>query len=1007
MLPQWTVPTNYNLGTIQESINASIDLPLQSNIGIISKLISGSLPRGLRLENNKILGSPFEVKNTTVSTFVIRASNEHGISDRTFKITVEGADSPIWITPQGSLPVGANNTFFILDNTLIDFQLLATDKDLPAGDVLEYFVEENAGELPPGISLTRDGRLVGVVEPIISLEVNAGDGSYDTVLYDTDPYDFGFGNDFDGRIPKKLNRNYEFEVSVADNNTIVKRRFKIFVVSDDFVRSDNTIMKAANGVFTADSTYLRTPLWLTPSNLGIRRANNYLTVDLEVLNTNTLDGEINYFIEPLNDDGSVSTLPPNLTLDTANGRIAGIIPYQPAVTKEYKFTVNAIRIGDTLGLITVFGIFLEDVVAGKRVIKLAKLPTTIIDGVTDLQRLAKQQIVIGENYYNIESVDSTNADYDLIFLTTELKPISFVDSLILSKNANVGNDYFFVDTITENSKLFYKDKSLSLSNFENYTVDELYPYIEFNISSTDPITLSDELPGDLVTTLTSVLSYNNRSAYITVINSNNINIIIPATAENRNQFYIKSLLKSNDEISIKEVNQFDRVSINETLVAPLFTGRKIDLGIVAKSSFTKRFVRSTFEIVEKAKTFTIKILGEVDSTVSWISDSDLGIIKANRISNLFVKAKTTVIDSLIKYTLISGKLPNGLELKDNGEIVGKVPIYATETALGLTFFDSGNTTFDAGTTTFDRKFTFTVNARDRFGYSSINRTFTLKIDDADNLNYSNLYSKPFLKRSQKEQFLTLIGDAKVIDPKLIYRPSDENFGVQKDLKTLIFAGIETKSISDFVKATVTNHKRKRFLIGDIKTAIAKTPGTNNIVYEVVYIDLIDPADPKRGKTKKFINKTSSNKITVDSLRYETLDTSLPYDNPWRFRPNGNTLTADSAVIDTSRANNSKLFISNIDNMKDQIRTIGNESRDFLPLWMRTPQDDNLTELGYVLAIPLIYTMPGGSKVVQQNMINNGYDFKFINYEIDRYIVDLTLNSQNEEYIIFANYFYNI
>jgi len=50
-------------------------------------------------------------------------------------------------------------TYFILDNEIIDFQLLATDNDLPAGDSLEYYIAEGDGNLPPGITLTADGRL--------------------------------------------------------------------------------------------------------------------------------------------------------------------------------------------------------------------------------------------------------------------------------------------------------------------------------------------------------------------------------------------------------------------------------------------------------------------------------------------------------------------------------------------------------------------------------------------------------------------------------------------------------------------------------------------------------------------------------------------------------------------------------------------------------------------------------------------------------------------------------
>ena len=99
-----------------------------------------------------------------------------------------------------------------------------------AGDVLEYFIADGDGTLPPGIQLTTDGRLVGVVEPILALDKFANSGRYDTNVYGTFPFDFGIrsadGYDsffYDLRIyddsiptksPRKLNRYYEFTVSV-------------------------------------------------------------------------------------------------------------------------------------------------------------------------------------------------------------------------------------------------------------------------------------------------------------------------------------------------------------------------------------------------------------------------------------------------------------------------------------------------------------------------------------------------------------------------------------------------------------------------------------------------------------------------------------------------------------------------------------------------------------------------------------------------------------------------
>ena len=42
------------------------------------------------------------------------------------------------------------------------------------------------------------------------------------------------------------------------------------------LRADNTILQVGSGTFTADNTFIRTLIWLTPSNLGYKRANNYI-----------------------------------------------------------------------------------------------------------------------------------------------------------------------------------------------------------------------------------------------------------------------------------------------------------------------------------------------------------------------------------------------------------------------------------------------------------------------------------------------------------------------------------------------------------------------------------------------------------------------------------------------------------------------------------------------------------------------------------------------------------
>lgn len=838
----WTQPTGYSLGTIAERTITTIALPLNTVNSV--QLIAGTLPIGLRLQGSAIVGTTLEVARTTQSRFVLRARLGTDIEDRTYSITVSGPDDPVWITAAGDLPVGTNNALFILDSAYVDYQLQATDTDLSAGDSLEYFIARGDGTLPPGITLTKQGKLTGVIDPILALDVTANSGFYDANTYSAFPFDFGLrsANGFESyyydvefydlsvptKSPKKLSRYYEFTVSVSDGDSIVKRKFRIFVVGDDFLRADNTILQVGAGTFTGDGTYIRMPQWLTPRDLGYKRANNYVTLYLELYDPNTLTGVVAYTLRPTNapEDNTASVLPPGCTLDATSGEVAGRVPYQPAVTKEYKFTVRATRFG----------------------------------------------------------------------------------------------------------------------------------------------------------------------------------------------------------------------SNNETLAI-------------------------------KDKTFVVKILGEVDSVITWNTNDDLGSINANFISTLSVQAKTTVPNAVLRYVLTAGALPNGLTLALDGEILGKVRQFPILGLLGLTVFDSRLFTLDNSTTSIDRSFVFTVEARDQFGYSATTKTFTLTVTSQSDLLYSNLFVKPLLKPEQRNLYLSLVSDPEIFPPSVIYRPSDAQFGIQKQLKMLIYAGIETKTINYYVAATVKNHRRKKYQFGSIKSAVAKTPGTNNTVYEVVYVEMLDALDKADQQVASKIKIKNNNKIVISQTQLEVIDdvtklnvggntytllsnNNLPLqvgaignnlqiyarlgslildtgtgeltvtlqdgstvinvgsvvNNPtdaFRFRPNNSVIKVDSNILSVGNANDIERYISNTTNMRKNLSAVGVTESEFLPLWMRTAQLGATQTLGYVTAVPLCYCLPNTSGTVLTALSNTNFDFKQIHFEIDRYIIDSTSDSGTEQYIMFPNYQYNI
>tara|TARA_B100000085_G_scaffold254326_1_gene253379 strand:- start:446 stop:4357 length:3912 start_codon:yes stop_codon:yes gene_type:complete len=981
----WTVGNNHSLGTFQEAITQTIPLPVNSVDSLT--LIGGELPGGLRIENNlNLVGTPYEVKLLKTFTFVLRARKGNNIEDRTLSLTIDGADAPQWITNEGSLPLGPNNAFYILDSSPVDFQLQLIDPDLPAGDRIEYYIGENDGELPPGIELGRTtGKLTGVVEPVLALEKRAGSGYFDTNSYGNYPFDFGVKsfNGFESfyydttfydyavptQSPKKLNRYYEFTVSASDGVVIAKRKFQIYLVGDDFLRTDNTIMQVGTGLFTADNTFLRAPVWLTPGDLGFRRANNYVTLFLDVYDPTSNQGIISFSVKPANPDGTASALPPGMALDSTNGEIAGRIPYQPAVTKEYKFTVEALR---QLGSATS----------------------------TSTQYFAN----------NIGVAQEWSGENNVPFF-------NFAEAQFVGGNDETGWIVFNEVGVTEAD------------------------------ASDNPQYVASNIVGKKVWVVSAgrVIATFNDSAVTTI--------------DVGFEDYIRdTFVGTVTDVGYRTFDKAGQVTANKVVTMSFY-------------NFTKRTTSETNRTVAKDKTFSVKLLGEVESTINWNTDSALGNLRANFVSTLSVSASSNVPNAVLIYTLDSGRLPPGITLGIDGQLQGKIRQFGTTGLPGLTTIDkaTGAFTLDGATTTIDRSYTFTVKAQDQFGFSATTRTFTITTTDPDDLLYSNISMIPLLKQNDRTTFRNFISDPTIFTPESIYRPNDSTFGLQDNIKVLAYAGIETKDVRDYVAAAARNHKRKKYKFGAIKKAIAKNPGSNDTVYEVIYLDLIDPAEPTAGKTALTFDAITKNKITVDSVQFAVTDdntgvgtgegffdivlrggsakspastgtvtlfartgpilfapgNAIPLilqngskivvaniddsinSDPIRLRPETNTIKIDSNAINVSESKDQKKYISNISNMRERIRAVGNNLREFYPLWMRTAQSTGEAELGYVLAVPLCYCKPGQADSVILNIKNSGFDFKNINIEIDRYNIDSTNGNSNEQYIPFANYQFNV
>jgi len=261
-----------------------------------------------------------------------------------------------------------------------------------------------------------------------------------------------------------------------------------------------------------------------------------------------------------------------------------------------------------------------------------------------------------------------------------------------------------------------------------------------------------------------------------------------------------------------------------------------------------------------------------------------------------------------------------------------------------------------------------------------------------------------MKLSQRAIWADFIKDSTIFTPSLIYRPSDNAFGVQKDLNMLVYAGIETKTAAEYISATGLNHKKKQFKFGSVKSAVAKLPGTNDVVYEVIYVEIIDPLEKGTEYLDNYITRQfDPYTITIDtsnriySRTPSVIDDVLPFD----VRPQ-RRITLDRTDLLVSDSNPTRIYPSSVSIWQDRIAQVGLTERNFMPLWMRSVQIGAKTELGYVKAVPLCYCNPGGSVDILLNIKNSNFDFKLLNYTIDRYIIDSVTGYGSDKYIVFKN-----
>ena len=430
-------------------------------------------------------------------------------------------------------------------------------------------------------------------------------------------------------------------------------------------------------------------------------------------------------------------------------------------------------------------------------------------------------------------------------------------------------------------------------------------------------------------------------------------------------------IKSGEYFSFKVIGyDFDRSDIiyqygalPPGLTGDLNTGWISGIPTISDNSISKYTFSvcvakaNNYSIVSPLSYFTVTVENGVTPDIVWVSPSDLGTVNNGSISDLAVIASSA---NGIQYKLVSGNLPTNTRLLANGQIVGRIPFQPTTNLLTV-----GDSTV----------YTFTVEAfNPRYPVVSSTKEFTVTVYQKFNVPVEDLYFKATPDLTGRQIIQSLLTNEELMPTNYLYRPEDPYFGKAKDVRFTFFYGLEPARLSAYINLMGENFYYRKLVLGELKTAIARDDN-NNILYEVVYSEIIDDLINSQGNT-----------LPQQIVWPQTINLNLNDDyttNPELFTSLTNTYTSDSpgstnVLYPASTINMSTRLAQNLPFTSDQ---------SILPKWM-TSQQENGNTLGFIRAWVLCYTLPGRSEYIK-NIINTGWQYKLnqIDFSLDRFIVD--------------------
>jgi len=787
--------------------------------------ISGELPGGMYITKSGALrGVPTilsPVSQTAIYAFTVRATNPQGrVADRSFSISVSNIAGP-QIFPRPNL-VGA---FF--DGEYLEYQFSSINDNPAAVQTWNVL----AGNLPPGTTLSADGKLSGYLEVIASNTDLLGFEAtgIESVVYDV--------------LPESTDRNYNFTVQVSDGVKFDTLNVRVLVVSKANFTGDNDITLINNTFLTIDQDNRYRPIILNaPDSLPVRVVGD--TFAYKFLAYDPEDEDISWKVDELAFSGMDELDGADSQIITGNGT-AG--PY--TLTQSAGASEICVRVNDVL-------------------------LTPIDDYTTTINQLTFTN-------YAISSIVRTN---DEVVLTTST-PHNFTagDTVDVYGVPTVALRGRFTITEVVSDYVFKYDQGGTDTSDSSGTVAIRAPNATdvVEVLFIEPTTGFDTIRFDQgAAGLPLGLQINQGTGWLFGT--------LPAQTEDKKTYEVSIRAYRTLNIDYLSDPLTFNLTVKRTRNEEIIWNTPNDLGYIDNGSISEMTISAT-NTVGKELEYTLvyepyrrvpqglrmlrsgQFVGKV--TFRYFSlDSARGFLPMTTVEGIQIGMSVQGVGVAAGCEVTDILENNIIEVRPAIYVVQGSPLTFSNdenTIVINTIANAISTVIDGGGTTFDQDCRFSVKAEaiDK-SISSVNN-FVVHVRPRNLAPYENLFLKALPKEEQRLALKNILEDQNIVPKDLLYRPDDAFFGLQKNLKFLFLPGLSSSKAGTVINSIALNHYTKSLNFGNIRTARAvNNQGT--IDYEVVYVDVLDNQQFDGVGPPLSVNLTTKNKFKFGNNEYSTI-----------------------------------------------------------------------------------------------------------------------------------------